>query len=200
GHQKLWEIRKAEIHATLDRFVGKEKDYFEAAREVPAHFEASFGMIPRQQSDPLSTAEPLIIDSASAPIGLMGKVDRIDVSGGDAGRRHFSVLDYKTGKHAPSSNAIVQGESLQLPLYTAWAKGALGADYGLHKASFYLLKSGEKKCQIPTRDTSWEDAWGLARQFIQDYVESIRGGMFPMGEKKCSPYCRYGAVCRIGEE
>ncbi len=200
GHQKLWEIRRGEVREILHRFLVSERDTFDETGEIPSHFEAAFGLPPLPAGDPLSRAEPFTVPSEAGTIRLMGKVDRIDLKG-KAGTKRFSIVDYKTGRYAPSAGAIERGESLQLPLYAAWVRGVLPDTPELHQGGFYLLRSGERKRQIPTRkDQSWETLWQTTEQHIRSYVESIRRGEFPVGEKKCADYCRYRAVCRIGEE
>ncbi len=199
GHNKLWEIRKEEVHETLDRFLDTEKEEYKETREVPAHFEVSFGMEPLPVSDPLSTREPFTLESETAPIRFKGKIDRIDISEKD-GRDLYSIVDYKTGKNAPKTSGIINGESLQVPLYADWVSKAFSNKREMNRGSFYLLRSGEKKCQIPTKNESWEELREISRKHIQNYVESIRKGEFPVTEKKCPDYCRYGSVCRIKEE
>ncbi len=200
GHEKLWEIRQGEIREILNRFLVSEREAFAETGEVPSHFEAAFGMPAPRAGEPLSREEPFTIASETGPIRLMGKVDRIDLKR-EADGTHFSVLDYKTGRYAPPATAIARGESLQLPLYAAWVRQALPGPTAIRQGAFYLLRSGEKKRQIPAKkDESWETLWQTTRQHIQTYVESIRRGEFPVGEKKCAEYCRYSAVCRIGEE
>jgi ATP-dependent helicase/DNAse subunit B len=200
GHQKLWEIRQGEIREILNRFLECERVAFEETGEVPSHFEAAFGMPPLPSGDPLSSPEPFTVPSETGPIRFMGKVDRIDLKR-EVGRPVFSIVDYKTGRHAPPASAVERGESLQLPLYAAWVRKVLPGTPEMHQGAFYLLRSGEKKRQIPAKkDESWEALWENTQQHIQTYVESIRRGEFPVGEKKCAEYCRYAGVCRIDEE
>jgi len=199
GHNKLWEIRRQEVHETLDRFLDKEKEEHEQTGAVPAHFEVSFGMEPRAASDPLSTAEPLTIESEGGPIRVMGKVDRIDLSEKESAPL-FSIVDYKTGKRAPDTRQIMAGESLQLPVYADWVKKAFADKREMGRGFFYLLRTGEKKCQIPTKNETWEELRAITRKHIQDYVASIRKGEFLVTEKKCPDYCRLTHICRIKEE
>ncbi len=200
GHQKLWEIRQGEIREILNRFLECERVAFEETGEVPSHFEAAFGMPPRPAGDPLSGPEPFTVPSETGAIRLMGKVDRIDLKP-EEGKTLFSIVDYKTGRYAPPARAVERGESLQLPLYAAWVQKVLPGKPEMHQGAFYLLRAGEKKRQIPAKkDESWETLWQTTQHHIQTYVESIRRGEFPVGEKKCAEYCRYSAVCRIGEE
>lgn len=198
GHQKIWEIRKAEVHQILNLFLDREASDFEKHGETPVHFEASFGIAPSGFHDPLSTPAPLTLPSKSGPIRMMGKVDRIDI-GASHGKPVFSIVDYKSGKHAAGPAAILRGESLQLPVYAQWVKNALSDQRTLRRGCFYLLKKGVRKCQIPTKNESGEEFWEITRKYIQDYVESIRSAKFPVTEKKCPDYCRLTHVCRIRE-
>ena len=78
----------------------------------PCHFEVGFGPGGRsQRTDPvLSTEEAITVGEVS----LSGRIDRVELGNG-----MFVIGDYKTGSTTPKLNDILEGRSLQLPLYVA---------------------------------------------------------------------------------
>ena len=91
--------------------------FLEAERErnfevQPRYFEVEFG--PSVRSEP---ADPQLGSAKAITVGevsLSGRIDRIDVGNG-----MFVIGDYKTGSTTPKLNDILEGRSLQLPLYIA---------------------------------------------------------------------------------
>ena len=78
----------------------------------PHHFEVGFGLGDRSEpTDPhLGSREAITVGEVS----LSGKIDRVEL-----GNRMFVIGDYKTGSTTPKLNDILEGRSLQLPLYVA---------------------------------------------------------------------------------
>ena len=91
--------------------------FLEAERErnfevQPRYFEVEFG--PSVRSEP---ADPQLGSTEAITVGevsLAGRIDRIELGNG-----MFVIGDYKTGKSTPRLNDILEGRSLQLPLYLA---------------------------------------------------------------------------------
>ena len=78
----------------------------------PRYFEVEFGPSVRSEpSDPqLGSTEAITVGE----ISLAGRIDRIELGNG-----MFVIGDYKTGRNNPKLNDILEGRSLQLPLYIA---------------------------------------------------------------------------------
>ena len=93
----------------LPAFLEKER---ERDLEVqPRHFEVRFGIKDKKNTDPyLGSDEPITVGEVS----LAGKIDRVELGNG-----MFVIGDYKTGSITPKLNDILEGRSLQLPLYIA---------------------------------------------------------------------------------
>ena len=91
--------------------------FLEAERErnfevQPRYFEVEFGPSVRSEpADPqLGSREAIMVGEVS----LSGRIDRVDLGDG-----MFVIGDYKTGSTTPKLNDILEGRSLQLPLYVA---------------------------------------------------------------------------------
>lgn len=95
---------------SLPTFLKAEK---ERTFEVqPRYFEVEFG--PSNRSEP---ADPFLGSKQAITVGsvsLSGRIDRVELGNG-----MFVIGDYKTGASTPKLNDLLEGRSLQLPLYVA---------------------------------------------------------------------------------
>ncbi len=97
-----------------DIFLDEEQAQIAALQFYPRFFEVAFGRAGRQsEQDPVSQAEPIVFREGERQIKISGKIDRIDVN--PEGRA--MILDYKTGGYVSQMKTIVNGLSLQLPVY-----------------------------------------------------------------------------------
>ena len=107
----------------VERFIGGYgrtgvlPTFLEAERKrnfevQPRYFEVRFG--PNVRSEPtdpqLGSTEAIMVGEVS----LSGRIDRVELGNG-----MFVIGDYKTGSSTPKLNDILEGRSLQLPLYVA---------------------------------------------------------------------------------
>ena len=112
----FWEIE-------AERFIGGHgrtgvlPAFLETERErdlevQPRYFEVGFGPGSKSgRTDPfLGSEEPITVGEVS----LSGRIDRVELGNG-----MFVIGDYKTGSSTPKLNDILEGRSLQLPLYVA---------------------------------------------------------------------------------
>ena len=78
----------------------------------PRYFEVEFGPSVRSEpTDPqLGSTEAMMVGEVS----LSGRIDRVELGNG-----MFVIGDYKTGSTTPKLNDLLEGRSLQLPLYVA---------------------------------------------------------------------------------
>ena len=79
---------------------------------MPRYFEVNFGKKHKSEDGlrdhELSCEEPIFIGN----VQMTGVIDRIDI-GTDA----FNIIDYKTGSSTIRMRDILEGRSLQLPVY-----------------------------------------------------------------------------------
>ncbi|MDE0088242.1 MAG: PD-(D/E)XK nuclease family protein, partial [Candidatus Poribacteria bacterium] len=111
----FWEIEIEKLQTALHKWLEAERIY--DLHVMPHFFEVSFGTT-NQFGDPeLSCSEPINIGD----VHLNGKIDRIDIGDGV-----FNIIDYKTGGSTIRIQEILEGRSLQLPIYLQIAEKLLG--------------------------------------------------------------------------
>jgi ATP-dependent helicase/nuclease subunit B len=217
----FWELDKEAILGSANR-KGMLKELLEMERDSkvgvkPAYFEAIFGSRPRtgENFDPALRVE---LPVTAGQVRLRGRIDRIDV-----GEKSFRIIDYKTGAKLPDRGDIDLGISLQLPVYLRVVEqilagkeaggrtGAAGLYYQLrdpvkqklgigsaeHLEEAFLAK---KQKQLVGTDEDLKRIIDQAIFFVNDYVDRISRGEFPVEPKapeKVCPICAFGAACRI---
>ena len=186
----------------------------------PRYFEVGFNVShkPDQVDPDLSSAETVTVGD----IRLGGKIDRIEIGDGI-----FTIGDYKTGSgsYLPKINDILEGRSLQLPLYLAVAeqllrqsnpgqfkktgavyytlrddcKVELGAgDKAYNKKAFYAdPRNGQLLPNARKRVENLESLVDIAIAHANRYVASISGGEFPLTHHDQSAVCGYCSFKRI---
>ncbi|MCX7797677.1 MAG: exodeoxyribonuclease V subunit gamma [Melioribacter sp.] len=207
--EKLLGINQKKEESILSKFVEYEfennKDFY------PAFFEVNFGSLKESESDKnLSSSEPLKI----AGINLRGKIDRIELS---RKGNLFNIVDYKLSGKKPSTKELINGISLQLPVYLLAAQYLLEKKYkrkfSPNKMIIYSLKYsqeefGKSNVNLSTRNnneiTSIEELINNTINHIKNFIESISEGKFNLSpheerENLVCKYCQFKTVCRIQE-
>lgn len=110
----FWKIEIEKLCTALYKWLEAEHTY--DLHVMPRFFEVSIGPANQPGDSELSCSEPI-------PIGnvlMKGKIDRIDI-----GEGVFNIIDYKTGSSTIRIRDILEGRSLQLPIYLQIAKKLL---------------------------------------------------------------------------
>ncbi|MBX7074312.1 MAG: exodeoxyribonuclease V subunit gamma [Pirellulales bacterium] len=175
---------------------------------APAHFEVSFGLA-KKSDDPASTTEPLILRHDGQSLSISGRIDRVDL-GEHAGVPVFRIIDYKSGNPPTAKDhAAVDGTTLQLDLYTLAARQIFPA--ALPGSMGYWQVKGKGYQQIAELvtiedgdlviDPGWIEQMEQLTQKLFELVAGIRKGQFPVHSlnDKCTSYCDYRTVCRVGQ-
>jgi len=212
----FWEIDVVETligghgrAGTLPTFLAEErKRKFDVH---PRYFEVQFGhrnMSERVDSI-LSCAEPIQVGG----VPLSGRVDRVELGDG-----FFTVADYKTGSYTPKIRDILEGRSLQLPLYLFAIEQLLrkhppGAFRGVGGVYYTLREDCKAELGIGEREyngkafragptsgqllpnsaqgvQSLQAIIDLAIEHTNRYVRSIVNGEFPLTSHDKKLVCR----------
>ena len=102
----FWEADIEKLRVALYKWLEAERAYDLSL--IPSYYEVNFGQ-PGEPADPqLSCLKPIHIGT----VRMKGKIDRIDIGNGT-----FNIVDYKTGSSTIRMPEILNGRSLQLPIY-----------------------------------------------------------------------------------
>ena len=110
----FWKIDMEKLHISLHKWLEAERAY-----DLPieqGYFEVGIGQTDKTRDPKLSCAKPIPIGG----VPIEGKIDRIDIGDGV-----FNVIDYKTGSTTIRIPSVLEGRSLQLPIYLQIAKTLL---------------------------------------------------------------------------
>lgn len=102
----FWKIEIEKQRVALHKWLKAERSY--DLHVMPRYFEVSFGQTQGIRDPELSCSEPISIGD----VNMTGRIDRIDIGGGS-----YNVIDYKTGSSKILMNDILEGRSIQLPIY-----------------------------------------------------------------------------------
>ena len=198
----FWEADIEKLRVALYKWLEAERTCDLSV--TPSYFEVSFGQ-EREPRDPkLSCTTPISIGN----VRMTGKIDRIDIGNGT-----FNVVDYKTGSSTIRMPEILNGRSLQLPIYLQITEklleehGLTGLDsaaglyhkirldqctveLGIGKESLnevaYSAYNGTDWKSVGSRsgqlleDELFEERLARTRGYVQQYVDSISKGKFPL--------------------
>ena len=160
----FWDIEVERLIGGYGR-TGILPAFLEAERErdlevQPRYFEVEFGPSVRSEpTDPyLGSREAIMVGEVS----LSGRIDRVELGDG-----MFVIGDYKTGSNTPKLNDILEGRSLQLPLYVAVVEQLLrqqsSSVQGVGGVYYVLQEESGAELGIGDRDYN-ERAFHASRQ------------------------------------
>ncbi len=110
----FWKIEIEKQRVALHKWLDAEREY--DLTLAPRYFEVSVGYPLGNTDEELSQSEPVLIGN----VNMVGRIDRIDIGAGS-----FNVIDYKTGSSVPKMPDILEGRSIQIPIYLQIAQKIL---------------------------------------------------------------------------
>jgi hypothetical protein len=129
------------------KFLETEEEHITSSGFLPSYFESKFGYLGKNKGRENSSTS-LVIKGNGKEIRIYGKIDRIDVD--EKGR--FIVVDYKSGQGSLKIkiNDLLNGLSLQLPVYLAAAKNILSEtrEDVMPTAGMYYQVQDAKNCKF----------------------------------------------------
>ena len=145
---------------------------------TPHYFEVSVAGTHEPKDPILSCPQPIAIGD----VLMTGKIDRIDI-----GNSTFNIIDYKTGSSTIRMPEILNGRSLQLPIYLQIAKKLLEAHglTGLEPAAGLYHKVRLDQCAVELgigtksqnevafegyNGTDWKSVSSRSGQLLEDEI------------------------------
>ena len=208
--EKVLGINGDRKKSILYKFLLDEKNNSDGF--VPELFETSFGKV---QGEGSKTPVQISVDS----IKVSGKIDRIDI---DEKGNKYKIIDYKLSGKKPKASELLNGISLQLPLYLYAAKemikAQMNSEYEPVGAVIYSLKfsdedfGGHLISQLSARSklddekltNAYKELIEICLDMIKKYVKEITEGKFNLSTLKnrediVCRFCNFRPVCRIQE-
>ncbi|MET0591179.1 MAG: PD-(D/E)XK nuclease family protein, partial [Polyangiaceae bacterium] len=186
---RVWDDGIASIRADLREMLRRAT---EEGTWIPAHFELSFGLTERRDSDPRSITAPAVLDCG---IQLRGSIDLVETRAGGALR----ATDYKTGKaRAVDGTIIGGGETLQPVLYALTLEKLFPGQKVDSGRLYYCTSTGEFKDVVIPLDDEARQAADLVAKTVGEAIEK---GFLPAAPaaRGCE-WCDYRPVCGPYEE
>ncbi|MFT7583217.1 MAG: ATP-dependent helicase/nuclease subunit B, partial [Myxococcota bacterium] len=158
----------------------------------PERFELSFGLSNRDQADPASQVEPVVLDTG---LQLRGSIDLVERDG----QGHRRATDYKTGKPKGDSQTVIAGGSILQPVLYALALEKLMPEATVESGRLYYSteRAGYVERVIPLDDVARE----AAEKVTLAVDEALRTGHFPAHPRPLKyrghacRWCDYRVVC-----
>ncbi len=146
----FWKIEIDKQRVALHKWLKAEKE--NDLNVTERYFEVSFGRVKGNRDAELIQAEAVSLGD----VRITGKIDRIDV-----GAASFNVIDYKTGSILPKMPDILEGRSLQLPIYLQFAQQLLEQNgrIGLEPTAglYYKIRLDEFKVELGFGNEEFND-------------------------------------------
>ena len=176
----FWETDIEKLRVALHKWLTAERTY--DLPVMPSYFEVSFGLNREPRDPELSCTTSISINN----VRMIGKIDRIDIGNGV-----FNVIDYKTGSSTIGMPEILNGRSLQLPIYLQIAKKLLESHSttGLEPAAglYYKIRLDQFADELGIgmesqngvtygryNGKNWKSFGGTNRQLLEDEIFNDR--------------------------
>jgi len=216
----FWDVEKEMIlgnkagGGVLQEFLEYERG--RAFDTAPSFFEVAFGAAGSAKNidNRLRMENPVNLGK----VLLRGRIDRVDTAGG-----MFTIIDYKGGSKTYSRKELDAGMSLQIPLYLYAVEQIMKELHGakVHGVAgiYYMLRSPVKerlgigikefkgkafsertRSNLTETEQELRSVIDKAIAFVNDYVDSIARGEFPVAPKDpltVCKHCDFSTICRI---
>jgi CRISPR/Cas system-associated exonuclease Cas4 (RecB family) len=182
---RVWDDGIANISADLSEWLRRAAE--KGDRWQPYRFELSFGLRDREQADPMSREDPVVIPGG---LKLRGSIDLVER---DPARGHLRITDHKTGKPRATPNVVVGGGRVLQPLlYSLAAEALLTEPVDCGRLYYCTLAGGFEEREVELNDAARQ----AARTVLKIIVDSLEAGFFPAAPdvRECK-WCDYRMLC-----
>lgn len=135
----FWKIEIDKQRTAIHKWLDAERKY--DLPVMPNFFEVGVGYTQGNRDEELSQTEPICIGN----VHMIGKIDRIDIGAGS-----FNIIDYKTSSSKIYMQDILEGRSIQIPIYIQIAQKLLEQNgrTGLEPAAGLYHKIRFDECKV----------------------------------------------------
>jgi RecB family exonuclease len=183
--ERVWDDGIASISADLSEWLRRAAEKREQWH--PDRFELSFGLSGRDQADPRSSADAIVVVGG---LKLRGSIDLVER---DPARAHLRITDHKTGKVRADRNVVVGGGRVLQPLlYALAAEKLLGEPVDSGRLYYCTLAGGFEEREVELNDASRE----AIANVIETIGDALETGFLPASpdERECQ-WCDYRMLC-----
>jgi ATP-dependent helicase/nuclease subunit B len=187
---RVWDDGITSISADLAEWLRRAAE--KQDRWHPYRFELSFGLRDRDQADPKSCEEPILI---AGGLKLRGSIDLVER---DQTLGHLRITDHKTGKaRAPAKVVVGGGRVLQPLLYSLAAESLLSEPVDSGRLYYCTLAGGFEQREVELNDATRESATTV----INIVGDALQTGFLPAApdERECQ-WCDYRMLCGPNEQ
>jgi len=206
GDERLWEITRAQINASLSLFIQNEQEVFRQAPFAVIGTEFEFGPGKR----------PVTLEHGDRDLNLTGQIDRVDYL---PGQKLVRVIDYKHSANISRYSRLLNPElfcieSFQVPVYLfavlSWLvsdekmpapEGGFGAYYSLKKEPKLTKRNESPSMFLNVAEAGGIGAIASSEEFggrIRALVSRMESGDFQVTPVNCG-FCGLRSVCRYRE-
>ncbi|NJP07963.1 MAG: PD-(D/E)XK nuclease family protein [Chloroflexaceae bacterium] len=158
----------------------------------PLLIEQAFGQA--QGSPPLRLSLSNDDHNVDVPqtILVVGRVDRVDQDP----QQNLALIDYKSGSTSRRRKDTLEGNDVQLALYTLAVEQVLKPGHQVVRAAFLHLGSG--KYSPPLTEKERDQALSAMQKRVHETVSGCHSGRFMVHPRnQCPSYCDFASICRV---
>jgi ATP-dependent helicase/DNAse subunit B len=204
----------------LYAFARYDESEIAASGFKPGFFELSFGQ-KELHTDSTDVADAVLLKTDKGSLRLKGSIDRIDVRGNEA-----IILDYKTGSVIKAIKDVVNGLSLQLPIYLLASQKIFPETQFIYGGHFQInslkkmeripliadkerwLSTSRKHAFLPNNNIlkndgtpfTLDELLALTLEHSIERVHQLQNGVFRHTTHPenhiCTQLCEYKKICR----
>jgi ATP-dependent helicase/nuclease subunit B len=182
---RVWDDGIASISADLSEWLRRSAEKRDDWQ--PYRFELSFGLRDRDQADPMSCAEPIII---AGELKLRGSIDLVER---DPARGQLRITDHKTGKVRAAAEFVVGGGRVLQPLlYSLAAESLLTEPVDSGRLYYCTLAGGFEEREVELNNAARQTLTTV----IKIIARALESGFLPAAPdlRECQ-WCDYRMLC-----
>ena len=195
GYPLLWRYERQAILDDLRAWYEQELADPDAGRYEHGAYEVRFGPSRHgPDASPLSSDEPLRIETGGRELLVQGRMDRVDYSERTGAYR---VVDYKTGsvKSEHRNGRLAGGRALQLPLYLLAGAERTGSVPARGEAQYFFASRYGNFRRVTFTNEDYEARREELGRILSSFSEGMRTGNFHARPGDHCKWCDFNSLC-----